>query len=130
MAVAAEDGAVGLGEDDALQAQRAGLDDHADHGEHQGQLVGDELAGGAEATQQRVLVGRGPAGHEHADDRERRHGQGEEDADVEVLDDEVGAARARPRRAGSVEISTTSGARAKTQRSAFSGKMSSFWRNP
>ncbi len=28
-----------------------------------------------------------------------------------------------------VEISTTSGARAKTQRSAFSGMMSSFWRN-
>jgi len=28
-----------------------------------------------------------------------------------------------------VEISTTRGARAKTMRSAFSGKMSSFWRN-
>ncbi len=28
-----------------------------------------------------------------------------------------------------VEIRTTIGARAKTQRSAFSGKMSSFWRN-
>ena len=43
-------GAVGLGEDDALQVQGAGLDDHADHGQHHGQLVGDELAGGAEAT--------------------------------------------------------------------------------
>ena len=36
--------------DDALQAHRAGLDDHADDGEHQRQLVGDELAGGAQAA--------------------------------------------------------------------------------
>ena len=81
-AAEAEDLAVGLGGDDALQVQRAGLDDHADDGEHQRQLVGDELAGGPQGTEEGVLVGRRPAGHEHADDRERRHGQHVEDAAV------------------------------------------------
>ena len=88
MAAEAEDLAVGLGGDDALHVQRAGLDDHADDGEHHRQLVGDELAGGPQAADERVLVGRGPAGHEDADDRDRRHGQGEEDAGVEVGDDQ------------------------------------------
>ena len=70
--------------DDALQVEGAGLDDDADDGEHQRQLVGDELAGGPQAADERVLVGRRPAGDEDADHRERRHGQGEEDAGVEV----------------------------------------------
>ena len=79
--------------DDALQAHGAGLDDDADDGEHHRQLVGDELAGGPQAADERVLVGRRPAGHEDADHRQRRHGQGEEDAGVEVLDDEARARR-------------------------------------
>ena len=57
----AEDRAVGLGVDDAVQVERAGLDDHADDGQHHRQLVGDELAGGAEAAHERVLVGRAPS---------------------------------------------------------------------
>ena len=56
-----------LGDDDALQVHRAGLDHHADDREHQRQLVGDELAGGAQAAEQRVLVGARPAGHQDAD---------------------------------------------------------------
>ena len=63
------------------------------HGQHHRELVGDELATGSQAAHQRVLVGRAPTGHEHADDRQRRDGQGEEDADVEVGDHEVLAGR-------------------------------------
>ena len=79
-----------LREHDALQAHRAGLDDHADDREQQRQLVGDELGGGAQRAEQRELVRARPAGHEHADDREARHRQRVEHADVEVLHDEVG----------------------------------------
>ena len=82
-----------LGGDDALQVHRAGLDDHADDREQQRQLVGDELRGGAQRAEQRELVGARPAGHEHADDREARHRQRVEHADVEVLDDESGPGR-------------------------------------
>ena len=82
-----------LDEHDALQVHRAGLDDHADDREQQRQLVGDELRGGAQRAEQRELVGARPAGHEHADDREARHRQRVEHADVEVLDDEVGTGR-------------------------------------
>ena len=76
-----------------LHVQRAGLDHDADDGEHHRQLVGDELAGGPQAAHERVLVGRRPAGDEHAEHRERRHRQGEEDAGVEVGEDGVGPER-------------------------------------
>ena len=62
------------------------------HGQHHRQLVGDQLAGGTQAADQRVLVGAGPAGHEHAEHRDARHGQHVEDADLEV-----GEARRRAR---------------------------------
>ena len=89
-AVPAEDRAGALEGDDALQAHRAGLDHHADDREQQRQLVGDELRGGAQRAEERELVGARPPGHEHADDREARHRQRVEHADVEVLDDDVG----------------------------------------
>ena len=89
--------AVLLEEHDALQAHRAGLDHHADDREHERQLVGDELRGGAQRAEQRVLVGARPAGHQHADDRQARHRERVEDADVEVVDH---------RRAGPAGITT------------------------
>jgi hypothetical protein len=73
---------------DARQAHGAGLYHDTDDRQHQRQLVGDQLPCGAEAAEQRVLVGRRPARHEHADDRQRRDGQGEEHAGVEVFDHE------------------------------------------
>ena len=57
------------------------------------QLVGDELRGGAQRAEQRELVRARPAGHQHADDREARHRERVEHADVEVADDEVGPGR-------------------------------------
>jgi hypothetical protein len=84
-AAPAEDRAVLLGVHDALQAHRAGLDHDADHREHERQLVGDELRGGAQRAHQRELVGARPAGHQHADDRQARHRERVEHADVERL---------------------------------------------
>ena len=81
---------VGLGVHDALQRHGAGHHDDADHGEHEGQLVGDELAGGPQPADQGVLVGRRPAGRQDADDRQRADGEGEEDARVERLADRAG----------------------------------------
>ncbi len=89
----AEDAAVLLEVDDPLEAHRAGLDDDADHGQDERQLVGDELGGGPQRPEQGVLVGAGPAGHEDADDRQRRDRQGVEHAGVEVGHDEAGAGR-------------------------------------
>ena len=77
-----EDVAALLEEHDALQAHRAGLDHDADDREHERQLVGDELRGGAQRAEQRVLVGARPAGHEHADHREARHRERVEHADA------------------------------------------------
>ena len=51
-----EDRSVGLREHDALHVQRAGLDDDADHGEHERQLVGDQLAGGPQAADSEYLL--------------------------------------------------------------------------
>ena len=90
-AVEAEDLTLVLGRHDALQVERAGLDHHADDGEHHRQLVGDQLAGRAQATDERVLVGRRPPGDEDADHRHRRQAHGQEDAGVEVGEVGVGA---------------------------------------
>ena len=67
--------------------------DDADDREHERQLVGDELRGGAQRAEQRVLVRARPAGHQHADDAEARHRERVEDADVERRDDESRAGR-------------------------------------
>ena len=118
-----------LGGDDALQVHRAGLDHHADDREQQRQLVGDELAGGAQRAEQRELVGARPAGHEHADDREARHRQRVEDADVEVLRPRR---RARPGSPGRRGTSRSRRRPARARRRAGrprAGMMSSFWRN-
>ena len=70
--------------DDALQAHRAGLDHDTDDREHERQLVRDELRGGAQRAEQRVLVRARPTGHQHADDREGRDRERVEHADVET----------------------------------------------
>ena len=54
-------------------------------------LVAEHLRGGPQAPQQRVLAARRPAGQGHAVHAERRHGQEEQQADVEVLHHEAGA---------------------------------------
>ena len=48
------------------QRQRAAGQGHRRDGEHDRQLVGHQLGGGAQATEQGVLVGAGPAGHQRA----------------------------------------------------------------
>ena len=98
---------------DALQVHRAGLDHDADDREHERQLVGDQLRGGAQRAEQRVLVRARPAGHQHADDRQARDRERVEHADVE---------RRRPTSRGpagittntrNVDSTTTAGASAK-----------------
>jgi hypothetical protein len=55
-AVEAEDLAPAWAATMPCRFMRAGLDDHADHGEHHRQLVGDELAGGTQTTEQEYLL--------------------------------------------------------------------------
>ncbi len=88
-----ENAAVLLRADDPLEVHRARLDHDADDGEHEGQFVRDELTGGAQRAEQRVLVGARPTRHEHADDGETRHRERVEDADIERGDDEPWAGR-------------------------------------
>ena len=92
-AAPAEDRAVLLEVHDALQVHRAGLDHDADDREHERQLVGDELRGGTQRAHQRELVRARPARHQHADDRQARHRERVEHADVERRDDEPRARR-------------------------------------
>ena len=83
-----------LGDDDLLQVHRAGLDDDADDGQHHRQLVGDQLAGGTQAAEQRVLVGARPAGDEDADHaRSTDTASSVEHAGLEVGEPGVGAER-------------------------------------
>ena len=63
-ATESEDRAVLLDVHDALQVHRAGLDHHADDGEHERELVGDQLGRGAQRADQRELVGARPARHQ------------------------------------------------------------------
>ena len=79
--------------DDALQVHRARLHDHADDGEHERQLVRDELRGGAQRAEQRVLVRARPSRHQHADDRQARDRERVEHADVERRDDDARSGR-------------------------------------
>ena len=55
-----------LGVHDPAERQRAGLHDHSEDREREGDLVADELRDGAQAAEQRVLRARRPAGDEHA----------------------------------------------------------------
>ena len=71
----------GLGVDDGPGRQRPGDEDDRDHDHAQGGLVGDHLGRGPHRPEQRVLRPRRPAGQHHAVDRDRRHGQHEQDAD-------------------------------------------------
>ena len=82
-----------LHDDDVLQVHRTGLDDDAERGEHHREFVGDELAGGAQAAEERVLVGARPAGDEDAEHADRRHGEAVEHADREVREVGVGTER-------------------------------------
>ena len=52
----AEEVGRGLGFDDAVERQRARLDGNGDHCENHGQLIGDQLGGGAQSTDERVFV--------------------------------------------------------------------------
>ena len=92
-AVPAEDLAGVLRQHDALHVQRAGLDDHAEHGQHHRQLVGDQLTGGAQTAEQRVLVGTAPPGDEDAEHADRADREGVEDARLEVGEEGVGPER-------------------------------------
>ena len=55
-----------------------------------GRLVGHHLGRGPDRAEQRVLRARRPAGQHHAVDRDRRHGQHEQDADRRVGHLQVG----------------------------------------
>ena len=79
--------------DDVLHVHRLGLDHHAEHGQHHRQLVGDQLPGGAQATEQRVLVGARPAGDQDAERADAADGEHVEDAGVEVGEVGVGPER-------------------------------------
>ena len=125
----AEDLAVALRRHDALHVHGAGLDDDADDREDQGQLVGDQLAGGPQAADERVLVGPRPAGHEDADDRDRRDGEGVEHADGRGRRTTASGPKGTTTYSRNVDTITTNGARREHPRSARSGTMSSFWRN-
>ena len=128
-AAPAEDLAVLLERDDALQVHRAGLDDHADDREHERQLVRDELPGGAQRTRSartcssspsRPSARRSPTATTPRARRTRRR---------------RGLARSSRGPAGittktrNVDSTTIAGASSKTRRSASAGMMSSFCMN-
>ena len=76
--------APGLVLDDPVGGEGAGLEDHGHHRQAHGRLVGDHLGRRPHRPEQRVLGPRRPAGQHHAVHRDRRHGQGEQDADGRV----------------------------------------------
>ena len=73
--------------DDVGQAEGARERDHADEREAHEDLVAHHLRGGAQPADQGVLAARRPAGEHHAVHGQRRHGEEEEEPDVEVGDD-------------------------------------------
>ena len=91
------------------ERQRAGGDRDAARGQHQRQLVGEQLRGGAQPAEQGVLVRAGPARHQRAEHAHRADREHEEQAGVEV-----GADRGRD--SGSAIIATRYG------RSATAGR--------
>jgi hypothetical protein len=82
--------------------------DHTVTASSSGQLVRDELSGGAQRAEQRVLVRARPPGHEHADHREARHRERVEHADVEVFTTRSGPIGIT-RNTRNVEITTDDG---------------------
>ena len=77
---------------DLAEAQRPGQDEHADQGEAEDQLVGDDLRRRAEPAEQRVAVGRGVGAEDDAVDADRADREDEQRADVEVGDVEIDVA--------------------------------------
>ncbi len=74
----------GLAVHDQVGRQRSGDQQHRGDRQAQRGLVGDHLRRGADRAEQRVLRSRGPAGEHHAVDRDRRHGENQQDADLRV----------------------------------------------
>ena len=76
---------------DADERQRAGLHDDGGGGEHQRELVGDQLRGGAQrADQARTCSREDQPAISTPITETLRHGQHEEDADVEVHGEQRG----------------------------------------
>ncbi len=74
---------------DAGQGHRARGQRDRRRGQHDRQLVAQQLRRRAQPTEQRVLVGAGPPGHEGADDPDGGDGEDEQDAGVHVGGDHV-----------------------------------------
>ena len=83
----------GLRFHDVHHRQRSREQQHADRGEAHRQLVRDHLRSGAEAPEQRILVVRGPARERDRVDAQARHGEEQEQPDVDVGDEKVGPDR-------------------------------------
>src|SRR6185437_47542 len=83
----------GLDVNDGTQVERAGAEDDADQREAEGKLVTDELGGGAQRAEQRILIVRGPAGERDAVDADGGDAEDDEQRDVDVGDlEEIDAA--------------------------------------
>jgi hypothetical protein len=75
---------------DLAEVERVDEQQRSGQRERQRQLVADHLRRTAQAAQQRVLAVGGPAAERHAINAQRRDGQNEQDADVEVGQPQVG----------------------------------------
>ena len=99
----------GLLLDDDAQVERAGAQDDADEREAEGKLVADELRGGAQRAEQRVLVVRRPAGEGDAVDADGGDAEDDEQADVDVGDlkevEAVGPTSGSPKGTTAMEMS-------------------------
>ena len=69
-----------LVDDDVIEAQAAGQDDHADHREQHGHLVGDELGGGPHAADEGVLVVGCPPAQQNGEGHDAEDGEGQQQA--------------------------------------------------
>ncbi len=76
----------GLAVDDVAQVERAGAEHDADQREAERELVADDLRGGAQRAEQRVLVVRRPAGERDAVDADGGDAEDDQQADVDVGD--------------------------------------------
>ena len=69
-----------------VQIERARAEQHGDDDEADRHLVGDHLRRRAKRGEEGIFVVRGPAGHDHAVDLQRRDGKDVENADIDVGD--------------------------------------------
>ena len=76
----------GLLLDDDAQVERLRAQHHADQREAQRQFVADQLRGGAQRAEQRVLVVRRPAGERDAVDADGGDAENDQQADVDIGD--------------------------------------------